>query len=341
MSNGQQQASMRNIDLLMAQIRDYIDTRALAAIRINPRLEGMYEDIAWQQMTQVRLVLAGYKAFGPVKVMVADILLSDDEKKIRDLFNPTNQVSILTEIVQMKEDKGQKTAGQLEVHDMPSFYKALDPSLEKIVLLIQSWIWWDLEDATDLVKIEQILGRILQIDQAGVPQALAAYYAEQFRVPAQHMTQDVVVGHELGCAMDTLKKIQSRRETEEGYRVIIKREAPKDASPEALIRAMGRHYMMLDALREGRGLDENMRLQFSKALGIAPHEVTPERVVPVVERALEEGRTRLRAALTGQGGGKPFDYKRWQFDQLNHKFEQVRKGRQPQKLSIPKPDAQR
>jgi hypothetical protein len=36
----------------MAQIRDYIDTRALAAIRINPRLEGMYEESPRQQMTR-------------------------------------------------------------------------------------------------------------------------------------------------------------------------------------------------------------------------------------------------------------------------------------------------
>jgi hypothetical protein len=82
----------------------------------------------------VRLVLAGYKAFGPVKVMVADILLSTTKRRFATFSTRPTRVSILTEIVQMKEDKGQKTPASSNVHDMPSFYKALDPSLEKIVL---------------------------------------------------------------------------------------------------------------------------------------------------------------------------------------------------------------
>jgi hypothetical protein len=107
--------------------------------------------------------------------------------------------------------------------------------------------------------------------------------------------------------MDTLKKSSLAAKRKKATGLSSSAEAPKDASPEALIRAMGRHYMMLDALRRrGGGWTKICVCNFQRPLGLRRCEVTPERVVPVVERALEEGphasarrdhRTRRRKAI--------------------------------------------
>jgi len=327
----------RNIDVIIGVVRDYMDARAETAIRINVRLGGIYEDIAFQQITQMRLVLAGFKGFGPVKLMVGDIFLSDDEPKIRDLFNPTNQVSLLTEIVQEKEEKSKKTAGNLEIHDMPSMYSALDPSLEKIVLLIQCWIWWDLEDAIDVVRFNQTCQRVAMIDKSGVPEAMAQWYAEQFRLAAQQVSPEVIICHELAKAVDYLQDFQIRRGAEEGYKVIIRREQTQENSPDTLIKSVARQYSVVDAVREQKAVDPNLRASYAKVLGVAPEAVTPDRVVSAAEHLINEGKSRLKAALSGQQGGRPYDYKAWQLERMQALYEQVRRGREPQKMAMPRP----
>jgi hypothetical protein len=334
------QRSQRNVDLIIAQIRDYMDTRSIAATRINPRIGNIYEDIAYQQLTQMRLMLAGGKAFGPVKISVADILLSDDDKKIRDLFNPTNQVSIMTEIVEQKdEDMKEKRAGILKIHDMPTMYSALDPSLEKIILLIQCWIWWDLEDSMDLVKFDTVVQLVQHLDQAGVNEQMVQYYAEQFRMSPTQMSRDVIVAHELGRAAEMVEHFQTRRESDEGYKVIIKREDTPQNSPDQLIRALAQPYRVLDMIREHKQIDDATRTGYAKALGVAPEQLTLEQVAAMAERAIIQGKERLKTALSGQGtGGRPFDYKKWQLERMRERYETIRAGRQPQKLTSPKPD---
>jgi hypothetical protein len=322
--------------MLNSTVRDYMDARAEAAMRINPRLEGIYEDIAWQQTTQFRLVLENRKGFGPVKLMVCDILLSDDEQKIRDLFNPTNQVSILTEIVQEKEEAGKKTAGNLEIHDMPTMYRALDPSLEKIVLLIQCWIWWDLEDAVDICRFNQGSQMVMHIDKSGVPEQLAQYYAEQFRLAAQQVSPEVIIAHELAKCQDYMDRFLARRAADEGHRIIIKREPAKDSNPDMLIRAIARQYVIQDQIREKKDLDPAARQSFGKALGLSPEEVTPERVIAATERAVTEGKARLKSTMRGEASGRPYDYKQWQAERMQERFNQLKRDREPQKLNMPK-----
>jgi len=326
----------RNVEVLVNTVRDYMDARAETATRINTRLAAIYEDIAWQQTTQIRLVLSGAKGWGPTKYIVADVLLSDDEQKIRDLFNPTNQVSLLTEVVQEKDEKGTKTAGNLEVHDMPTMYKALDPSLEKIVILIQSWIWWDLEDSIDVVRFNQTCQRVAQIDKSGVPDAMAQWYAEQFRLAAQQVSPEVILCHELGKSLDYLERFRFRRAGEEGYRVIIRREQTQENSPDVLIKALGRQYSILESLREKKEVDPQTRANYAKAMGLPPEQVTPDKVMAAGERAINEGKSRLKASLTGQGSGKPYDYKQWQLERMQTLFDQVKRDREPQKLAVPK-----
>jgi hypothetical protein len=325
----------RNVEVLVTTVRDYMDARAEAATRINTRLATIYEDIAWQQCNQLRLVFQSAKGFGPVKLVVADILTSDDDQKIKDLFNSTNQVSLLTEIVQQKDEKGKKTAGNLDIHDMPSMYSSLDPSLEKIIILIQSWIWWDLEDAVDLVRFNQTCQRVAQIDKTGVPEQISQFYAEQFRLAAQQVSPEVIICHELGKAQDYIERFRVRRLAEEGYRTIIRREQVQESSPDMLIKALGRQYMVIDSLKE-RPLDQATRANYAKALGMAPETVTAEVVAAAAERTINDGKGRLKASLTGQSGGRLYDYKAWQLDRMQGLFEQIKNGREPQKLNVPK-----
>ena len=57
-----------------------MDIRFAHASRVNPNVRHIYEDIRWQQLTQLRLILESSKAWGPDRYYVADVLCEDNEQ---------------------------------------------------------------------------------------------------------------------------------------------------------------------------------------------------------------------------------------------------------------------
>lgn len=343
--------TQQHVELILAQSRDYLDVRYASTARINPKVKDLYDDLSWQLMNALRTTLSSGKGFGPLKIIVADILCMDDQTKIRSVLNPISQVAILPEIVQQKEEmnasggghggKAGKTVGAIEITDLGALYKAIDASLAKTVNLFQTYIWLDLEDSAEIAKFTVACQRVLTIPQQGIPQELVARYVEDFKVQPAAITAEIAIAHELARAWETLESFKFRRDNEEGYKLIIKREDLPEASPDMLIRVLGRQAMILDQIRETRQMDPATRQYLAQAVGVAPEALTLEQAVAALDKQLSDGKVRLKASLNGQSGGRPFDYKRWQYDRLKEKFEAIRQGRQPQKIAVAGQPAQK
>lgn len=214
---------------IMEKIKEYMDVRFAHAARVNPKIGHIYEDIRWQQLTSLRLILESTKAWGPDRYYVADVLCEDNEERKKSLFIPTDQNSVLNEIINLKEQKETaRRAGQLPIRDMRTFYTALDPSLERVVELIQTWVWWDLPDSCDLVAFEhqyQLLKKVIGIKLEGL---VLEHYQKIFRKSASEVTPKMVVEYEFSRLDNILKRISERRSLDVGHEMIVKRDLKED-----------------------------------------------------------------------------------------------------------------
>lgn len=226
------QKTKRRVQQILAKVRDYMDVRFAHAARVNPKIRHIYSDIRWQQLMSLRLILVSSKAYGPDRYWVADILCEQNAQRKKALFNPTDQNSILNEIINLKEEEGkQKRAGQLPISSMRTFYTAMDPSLERIVELIQTWIWWDLQDASDLVSFEHQAAVIQQLQKKNIEGPLLEHYQKLLRKAASEIDKPLVLNYEFDRLEQIQENFEERRDFDEGYQMIVKRDVREDKSP--------------------------------------------------------------------------------------------------------------
>lgn len=311
----------------MQRMQQYLDTRYQQLRRINQKAEAIWEDVTWQQLSSLRVTLEGEKAFGPVRFHVAETLVSDDARRIREFFSSKSQQCLLGEIVESKEGEGHKTHGAMEIHDMRTLFRSMDPHIESIVALVQTFIWWDLEDAADMARFEKKIGLIQVVEQSGLDEELTAYYREQMQVPDKPLSPEEVISHEVKALGRTVEGFRARRETDRGYQVIVARETTQVENPDLLIPALANQLNLFATLSNGSALDPGLAEQFGKAMGIPGAQVTNEKARTFLENTINGNKKRLRNALAGGGSGSPYNFKRRQLDDIERRYVEVRAGR--------------
>jgi hypothetical protein len=315
----------KRVDGIIAIVKDYLDVRFTHARRVNPRISHIYADVMWQQLATLRLVLTGGKSFGPVKYLVADILCSDDEPKRKALFNPVDQNSIMNEIVDVEEQKRDQRAGTLEIKDMRTMYKALDPSLEMVVELIQTWIWWDLPDAADLYNFDQQYQRIMTLHSRELTDQITGYYHKLFRRPGKEVTKQEVIDYEFKKLTAILDRCVIRRQTEAGYQIIIKREELPDTETDSLLLNLAKHIMAAQKLQNLPELDDNVKQYYQKVLGQPAEEIDITRAMAFEEKQISEGKAAMLRALNDEKAvGEPYDYKQAHLAQLQKRHNEMK-----------------
>jgi len=221
--------TQRRVQGILKKIQDYMDIRFAHACRVNPNIRHIYEDVRWQQLTTLRLLIESTKAWGPDRYYVADVLCEENELRKKSLFNPTDQNSILNEIIDIKEELDkERRSGQLPIRDMRTFFTALDPSLERIVELIQTWIWWDLADACDLVAFEHQAQVIKKVQGLKIEGAVMEHYQKILRKAASEIDKKLVLDYEFNRLNTIFERIRERRTLDAGHEMIIKRDMKKD-----------------------------------------------------------------------------------------------------------------
>ncbi len=315
----------KRVDTINAIVKDYLEVRFTHAIRVNPRIGHIYADVMWQQLASLRLVLRVGKSFGPVKYLVADILCSDDEHKRKALFNPVDQNSIMNEIIDVEEDKREQKAGTLKIRDMCTMYRSLDPSLEMVVELIQTWIWWDLADAADFFNFDQQYQRIMTLHSCELTDQIIDYYHKAFKRLAQEVSRQEILDYEFKKLTTILDRFVIGRQMEGGYQIIIKREELPDTATDTLLLDQSKHIMALQKLQNLPDLDENMKEYYQKALGEPAEEIDLNRAIAFEERQIKEGKVVLLQALSDKKAlAEPYDYKQAQLAELQKRYNELK-----------------
>jgi len=80
--------------LIQKRLNDYLSIRFDQAIRINPRLRTLKQDLTYHEVESLRACLMGEKIFGTTRLLVANILMATTRKKRRGLLSATDQTSI-------------------------------------------------------------------------------------------------------------------------------------------------------------------------------------------------------------------------------------------------------
>jgi hypothetical protein len=221
--------TQKRVESILKKIQDYMDIRFTHAVRVNPKIGHVYDDVRWQQLTTLRQILESSKAFGPDRYYVADMLCDDNMLRKRALFTATDQNSIFNEVINIKDRmEWEKRAGQLPIHDMRTFYSALDPSLEKIVELIQTWIWWDIADSSGMVAFEHQAIIMKQLQTVPIEGQILEHYQKTLKKAASELDRKMILQYEFDRLENIYKEYQERRTEEAGFQMILKRDVKED-----------------------------------------------------------------------------------------------------------------
>lgn len=234
-------ATQRGAEQIIGHLNEYLSIRYDHASRINPNLKHMKLDLMYHEMSNVRRTLLSEKIYGPVKQVVTDVFLGDDDDKRRKLMSPSDQTSVQVELVShCQDDKVEATRGQIRFHDLKSYYSAIDPNLNNFIDLFETWIWWDLLDSVELARFEQKFSRMQTVRQGRLSDESRKRYSTIIHPPkegepqAAQATDDEVLRYEFAKMAQIREQWKFRHGGELGYKFVLKRdeEAPANGDEE-------------------------------------------------------------------------------------------------------------
>lgn len=315
----------QSVEAIAGHLERLLELRATTVRRLNPKLENVWEVLSWQQVSKIRNMLIGDKAFGPVRYNVAEILTSDEESRQRALLSMTHQNALISEVVDAKESDGHRTGGGIEINDLRTLYTNIDPSLQNSVVLVQTLTWFDFEDAIDLARMDLKLERVAAFE-AG---ALTDPQRQQYRdiTGNKAIGDEDIVLYELRQAKRSLDAFLLRRTGEKAHQAILVREAAANDDPDQLISAIANWRQHITHIAGSGALDESMRQGAAKALGLAPADVTPQAAIGLLERMAADAKARLKNSMGGSTGGRIYNYKERLAAELPARFEAALRGR--------------
>ncbi len=319
---------LQRIEGILKHLDDFMDKRFAQARRINPSAGRAEVDMRLNQKEIMRDILERAKGFGPIRLVVGDILASSDEEKKDALMSTIDQVSLLNEIIPVEEEGGEKTAtGQLPIRNIRAYYKSLDPELDSILTLIQMWIWWDLMDAAELYRFDVQEKLIDKLKTIQVDEALTERYRKEMKArPGVEITRQDILKFELQRTKYIIDMFEKRLDVEQGHMVIsvtMEREGNPEADASCI--RLAKRLMAIEKVRsQGDSLDEGVKQFYAQHLGTSPEQVTARAVEAFEERHAGQERQTLGELLTSgrtRGGAK--NYKALRLAGLRKRFEAI------------------
>ncbi|MFC1601164.1 hypothetical protein ACFL34_02310 [Candidatus Sumerlaeota bacterium] len=330
----------RRVERLLAQLKDYLGVRFEHAIRVNPKVKNIYDDMVFQHLALVRGVFEMERMFGENRFVICDLFASGDEEKKSQVLNPMDQNSIMSLMVEDKAEVAtdKKRAGMLSVDDLPSLYASLDPGLESIMELIRIWVWWDLPDAGYVANFDnwhQQLGHLAQTHGLSAP-AINEYLKkppaektmEEWLTPTGEEPHETQTGRLFMSLVRTRNRFERMRQRDESHRVILKRRRNVDESDDAqrLIVEAAKRIMASDKVRDTDTIDTALAQYYAKVFQCPAEKVTAQNIVEHEQSRMRELLPRLLDTLEHSSElGPPYDYKLRQLEKMDETIAQFRK----------------
>lgn len=330
-------AIQRNAELIINRLSDYLSVRFDLAIRVNPLLKNVKQDILYHELASVRRCLLGEKLYGPKRMVVTEVILGDDEKKRKGLMSPTDQTSIQVELVHHCQGQAaESTRGQVKFNDLKTFYAAINPDLAELIDLFETWMWWDILDSAELVRFEQKLATVMAIRKGKLtPEARDRYATlihagEEDAKESVAITDDDVMQYEIRQLIHICEQWAQRRQYEWGYQFVLKREELPMPNQGELIHTIAEKVREYDAISSNGALSEDIRYRYAPLLRVPPDKVTNEAVLEYLKNDLMG----LERQMVQSGGdeprlGAPYNYKEKQLEQMVKWLQDLRAQTKP------------
>lgn len=322
----------RNAELIIRRLNDYLSIRYDLASRINSHLRHIKEDLMYHEMANVRRCLLGDKIFGPTRLHVSDILMSDDERKRRSLMSPTDQSSIQVELVSHTQDERvEATRGQIRIHDLKSFYSAIDSGLTDMMDLFETWIWWDILDATELSRFEQKLGIITKAESEGLPEESRKRYGslissgsgEEEAGPS--VSNKDVIRYEMQRLVEIRDRWVYRRDNEQGHMFVLKRDRLPPSDKGETVRLIAEKVREYDRIEAEEELSEEVGQRYAPELGVAPETISQKMVLDHLQNELYKAEREMLDQVESEARlGPPYNYKRRQIRQMDRWLSELK-----------------
>ncbi len=329
-------AAERHTDQIMARLNEFLSIRFDHAARINPRLKIIKQDLIYHEMANVRRCLMGDKIYGPSRKKVADVFLGDDDKQRKGLMSPTDQTSIQVELVShCQDERTESTRGQIRIHDLKTFYASIDTDLASFLDLVETWIWWDILDAAELVRFEQKLGIVAHVRQgklspemrkryAGIIQASAGATEEE--AAAQTISDEDVIKFEFSQLEKIRDQWALRRGNERGFMYVLKRDELPSQAQGAMLHMIAEKIREYDAIDQAGELSEDVLHRYAIELKILPEKLTRELILNHIKVVLLDEEREMVAQSDHEARlGSPYDYKSRLLEQMERTLTEAHK----------------
>lgn len=319
----------RCVNAILANVQEYLELRHQMTAEVNPRVQNVWPMLQFLMVEQLRNTLSNDKAWGATRYVIGEVLCSPDRQKISDIFLPTNQVSIMNEIVEKKAEASHKTSDVLEIHDFRTMYAAIDPSVAQMSTVMQICIWWDLKDAADLAKFQIKVRRIKELQAGTWSPEMARAYAPVFKRKEDEppVSRMEVLEFEFNDLKYVVEQFNARRQAEPAYRIVLgHKPAPADDGSDRLIQAIAREQILIHELESGGRIDGPVREQLARGMNVAPDAVAPDAALAYLKGAVGEQKQRLKKALAEGRRGEPYNYKVAQADTMQRIYGEIAAG---------------
>lgn len=306
--------TQRNAELIINRLVEFLSIRFDHAARINLALKPIKQELLYHETSNIRRCLLGEKIYGPSRQAVADIMLSDDEKRRKGLMSPSDQTSIQVELVSHCQDqKTESTRGQVRFHDLKGFYAAIDHSIADFMDLVETWIWWDITDTFELIRFEQKLNLVAITAQGKLNEEKRKQYTLLIAEDAATqtaITDEDVIRYELKQISKIREQWAYRRSSERGFMFVLKREElPVRKQGDIINQLFGiaSEYQMVECAPDD---DDTLGVHYAPQLHMTPEKITKSLVLDYLQRKLFDlERESVRQADLEVELGPPYNYK--------------------------------
>jgi hypothetical protein len=314
----------RHVEGIIAELSSYMQIRFEQLARIRPSLRSMYPDLIWMQTEKVRGILVEEKMIGGLRIPVVEILAGRDEAKRRAMQNPIDQSSIMSELVP-DEESMERRPGQVSVRSVRGLYMAVDSTLNRIIEVIDIWLWWDIFDAANAhgFKEQKALIERRRTEPLG-PEHQDHYMQAMARREEREITREEILSFEYAYLESLWRAFMVRRTEERSYMLVIQRDSAGESGLDDLILTLGRHIAARRKLNEPGGFD-GLREYYARAFRADPAHVTVEQAAASEDQAIARLRDELHQAFErDEALGEAYNYKRAQAEQMAREIEQYR-----------------
>ncbi len=323
-----------NVNAVMKYLTQYLELRMDHAKRFNPKIRECESDLKWHQLDNMRAALRRAKPVGEVRIHVADILVSFDIEKRRQLFVAKGQLAIMSDVITSLADDLTKGSG-VAIKDICTLYQAIDPFLRQVVDLMQMWLWWDLPDAADYALFDFQVERFKNLLRLQSFDSVQAHYrAETKSDKGGELSRQQILDFEFARMEGIMQNLEKRRLEEGNYQQILVREpsaAAKNDPADGLIQQIAQHLRAVEMIAASGQVEASLKDYYARALQCKPDEIKPEKAVEFERAWIAKTKQDLASALqSSNGDGAWYNFKNRQFLDTRRMFEAIRNEVKPQ-----------